>query len=100
MDSCRIENFTCDAYETKTAVQGLSLAMARNVQRMHPAHTPKIRKDTMQHHGTTLGDLIEAFYSELVNEYGDEDLAEVIASTLINEMILAGLHVDEEIAAA
>jgi len=54
----------------------------------------------MQHHGTTLGDLIEAFYSELVNEYGDEDLAEVIASTLINEMILAGLHVDEEIAAA
>jgi hypothetical protein len=49
---------------------------------------------------TTLGDLIEAFFTELVNEYGDEDLAEVIASTLINEMILAGHHVDQEIAAA
>jgi hypothetical protein len=54
----------------------------------------------MEIHHTTLGDLIEAFYSELVAEYGDEDLAEVIASTLINEMILAGLHVDQEIAAA
>ena len=49
---------------------------------------------------TTLGQLIEAFYAELVQEYGDEELAEVIASTLINEMILAGLHVDGEIAAA
>lgn len=49
---------------------------------------------------TTLGQLIEAFYAELVQEYGDPELAEVIASTLINEMILAGLHVDGEIAAA
>jgi hypothetical protein len=54
----------------------------------------------MRHHTTTLGDLIEAFYSELVKEYGDEDLAEVIAATLVNEMILSGLQVDEEIAAA
>ena len=49
---------------------------------------------------TTMGEFIEIFFSELVKEYGDEDLAEVIASTLINEMILAGLHVDQEIAAA
>ena len=54
----------------------------------------------MQKYGTTLGDVIEAFYSELVNEYGDEDLAEVVAATLINEMILSGLQVDQEIAAA
>ena len=54
----------------------------------------------MQHNGITLGDVIEAFYSELVKEYGDEDLAEVVAATLINEMILSGLHVDKEIAAA
>ena len=54
----------------------------------------------MNIHHTTLGDLIEAFFSELVEEYGDEDLAEVVASTLINEMILAGHHVDQEIAAA
>ena len=54
----------------------------------------------MQIQQTTLGDFIEAFYSELVKEYGDEDLAEVIAAAMINEMILAGLHVDQEIAAA
>ncbi len=54
----------------------------------------------MRQHGTTLGDLIEAFYAELVKEYGDEALAEVIAATLINEMILSGLQVDQEIAAA
>ena len=54
----------------------------------------------MQKYNTTLGDVIEAFYSELVQEYGDEDLAEVVAATLINEMILAGLQVDQEIAAA
>ena len=68
--------------------------------RKYIRHTPDERKDTMRHHGTTLGDLIEAFYSELVKEYGDEDLAEVIAATLINEMILSGLQVDQEIAAA
>ncbi len=49
---------------------------------------------------TTLGEFIEAFFSELVAELGDEDLAEVMAATLINEMILAGLHPDHEIAAA
>jgi len=49
---------------------------------------------------TTLGDLIEVFYAELVKEYRDENLAEVVAATLVNEMILAGLHVDHEIAAA
>ena len=49
---------------------------------------------------TTLGELIEVFYTELVKEYGDEHLAEVVASTLINEMILAGLHPESEIAAA
>ena len=49
---------------------------------------------------TTMGEFIEIFFSELVKEFGDEDLAEVIASTLINETILAGLHVDQEIAAA
>jgi hypothetical protein len=54
----------------------------------------------MQIQQTTLGDFIEAFYSELVIEYGDEDLAEVIAAAMINEMILAGLQVDQEIAAA
>ena len=53
----------------------------------------------MQTH-TTLGEFIEIFYAELVEEYGDEELAEVIASTLINEMILSGLHPDREIAAA
>ncbi|MEC8192945.1 MAG: hypothetical protein VX944_07080 [Myxococcota bacterium] len=51
-------------------------------------------------HNTTLGDLIEAFYAELVSEYGDENLAEVVAATLVNEMILAGHHVDQDIAAA
>jgi hypothetical protein len=62
------------------------------------AHTPQ--GSTMQIQQTTLGDFIEAFYSELVIEYGDEDLAEVIAAAMINEMILAGLQVDQEIAAA
>jgi len=62
------------------------------------AHTP--RGTTMQIQHTTLGDFIEVFYSELVKEYGDEDLAEVVAAAMINEMILAGLHVDQEIAAA
>ena len=52
------------------------------------------------HTHTTLGEFIEVFFSELVKEYGDEELAEVIASTLINEMILSGLHIDQEIAAA
>lgn len=66
--------------------------------RTHRGLPPEDCSMTTQH--TTLGDLIEAFFSELVNEYGDEDLAEVIASTLINEMILAGHHVDQEIAAA
>ena len=54
----------------------------------------------MERNEITLGDVIEAFYSELVQEYGDEDLAEVVAATLINEMILSGLRVDKEIAAA
>jgi hypothetical protein len=58
------------------------------------------RSNTMNNNRTTLGELIETFYSELVLEYGDEHLAEVIASTLINEMILAGLHPESEIAAA
>jgi hypothetical protein len=49
---------------------------------------------------TTLGEFIEIFYAELVKEYGDEELAQVIASTLINEMILSGLHIDQAIAAA
>jgi hypothetical protein len=54
----------------------------------------------MQQTTTTLGEFIEIFFSELVKEYGDEDLAEVVASTLINEMILSGLQPDQEIAAA
>lgn len=54
----------------------------------------------MQKNEITLGEFIEVFFTELVKEYGDEDLAEVVASTLINEMILAGLHPDREIAAA
>tara|TARA_B100000530_G_C15757762_1_gene408268 strand:+ start:469 stop:633 length:165 start_codon:yes stop_codon:yes gene_type:complete len=54
----------------------------------------------MNNDRTTLGELIETFYSELVREYGDEHLAEVIASTLVNEMILAGLQPESEIAAA
>jgi len=56
--------------------------------------------DDMEQNEITLGDVIEAFYSELVQEYGDEDLAEVVAATLINEMILSGLRVDKDIAAA
>ena len=82
-------------------MRGWGLEMARFVHHLW-AHasgaTPEEISMTTQH--TTLGDLIEAFFTELVNEYGDEELAEVIASTLINEMILAGHHVDQEIAAA
>jgi hypothetical protein len=54
----------------------------------------------MQQTKTTLGEFIEILFTELVEEFGDEDLAEVVASTLINEMILAGLQPDQEIAAA
>jgi hypothetical protein len=50
--------------------------------------------------GITLGDLIHVYYEELVAEYQDEELASVIAATLINEMILTGNHPDQEIAAA
>ena len=75
--------------------------MARNVQKMRAGtYSIKLEREIMQKYSTTLGDVIEAFYSELVQEYGDEDLAEVVAATLINEMILAGLQVDQEIAAA
>jgi hypothetical protein len=54
----------------------------------------------MQNQTITLGEFIEAFYTELVNEYGDEGLAEVIATTLVNEMILSGLQPESAIAAA
>ena len=76
--------------------------MARFVHHLwsDAAGVPPQEDSSMTTQDTTLGDLIEAFFTELVNEYGDEDLAEVIASTLINEMILAGHHVDQEIAAA
>ena len=77
------------------------LVMARIVQIMPPGtETDFFGVDEMEENEITLGDVIEAFYSELVQEYGDEDLAEVVASTLINEMILSGLRVDSEIAAA
>jgi len=48
----------------------------------------------------TLGELIAVFYDELVKEYGDEELASIIASTLVNEMILSGARPEREIAAA
>ena len=79
----------------------MRLVMARIVQIMPPGtETDFFGVDEMEENEITLGDVIEAFYSELVQEYGDEDLAEVVASTLINEMILSGLRVDTEIAAA
>jgi len=71
--------------------------MARDV---HNNSVPTDFRSNTMTTKTTMGEFIEIFFSELVKEFGDEDLAEVIASTLINEMILAGLHVDQEIAAA
>ena len=69
-------------------------------QDVHKKRLPTQGRSNIMTTKTTMGEFIEIFFSELVKEYGDEDLAEVIASTLINEMILAGLHVDQEIAAA
>lgn len=71
--------------------------MARDV---HNNRLPIQSRSDIMTTKTTMGEFIEIFFTELVKEYGDEDLAELIASTLINEMILAGLHVDQEIAAA
>lgn len=74
--------------------------MAWNMHHSPLHDTGRYPKGTTMNHHTTLGDLIEVFYAELVTEYGDENLAEVVAATLVNEMILAGHHVDQEIAAA
>ena len=54
----------------------------------------------MDGRGPTLGDLIEVFYEELVQEYNDEELASVIAAALVNEMILSGARPHAEIAQA
>ena len=54
----------------------------------------------MDNPNPTLGELIAVFYEELVKEYGDEELASIIASTLVNEMILSGARPEREIAAA
>jgi hypothetical protein len=48
----------------------------------------------------TLGDLVAVFYEELIAEYQDEELASVIAATLVNEMIMSGARPEKEIAAA
>ena len=99
-DRCK-DFFTCDASETKFDARVLKLVMAQIVQIIRSGNnTDFFGSDDMKHEEITLGDVIEAFYSELVQEYGDEDLAEVVAATLINEMILSGLRVDKEIAAA
>ena len=92
--------FTSDAWETNIEVRVLKIDMAWNVQKIRPGTPQAWEGENMEKHETTLGDVIEAFYSELVEEYGDEDLAEVVAATLVNEMILSGLQVDQEIAAA
>ena len=100
MDDPRIKIFTCDACETNNAAGVLKIDMARIVQKMRLGTYPAWEGEIMEKYETTLGDVIEAFYSELAEEYGDKDLAEVVAATLINEMILSGLQVDQEIAAA
>ena len=91
--------FICDSTETLNRCTCFHLEMACFVHK-YSATANKADGRSIMEIRTTLGQLIEVFYSELVKEYGDEELAEVIASTLINEMILAGLHVDGEIAAA
>ncbi len=50
--------------------------------------------------GPTLGDLISVLYEELVQEFGDPELAKVMAATMVNEMILSGNQPDQVIAAA
>lgn len=100
VDAMWIDFFTCDAWETNIEVRVLKIDMARNVQKIRPGTPQAWEGENMEKHETTLGDVIDAFYSELVEEYGDQDLAEVVAATLVNEMILSGLQVDQEIAAA
>ena len=40
----------------------------------------------------SLGEIVEAFYEELLETYGDHEVALMMAQTLANELMLAGSH--------
>jgi len=42
-----------------------------------------------QHLETTLGDLITALYESALETYGDPEVAEVAASAMLNDILLA-----------
>jgi hypothetical protein len=43
----------------------------------------------------SLGEIVEAFYEELVETYGDEEVALMMAQTLANELLLQASHGDD-----
>ena len=54
----------------------------------------------MQSDHDTLGELIQAVYEELLEVYGDEDLAAVAAAAMVNELLSARRSDTEERTAA
>ena len=79
--------------------------MARNVQmlglvRRSCSCCASPKENPMYQDGPTLGDLVSALYEELIEEFGDPELAKVMAATMVNEMILSGNQPDKVIAAA
>jgi len=49
---------------------------------------------------TNLGDLLDALYEAALDTYGDPELAQVVASALLNEMLVEATTVDQRDAAA